>query len=60
MNFLKNFFKNNSRRSREEVLIEKWLGESENLVDLERRQRMIDQGLAPWQVQANINLKGWA
>lgn len=30
-----------------------------SLQDLERRQRQVDRGQAPWQVKANENLKGW-
>ena len=33
-----------------------YLGESTDLVDLERRQRQIDRGQAPYQ---NKNLAGW-
>jgi len=38
---------------------EKWLAQSTDLVDLERRQRMLQRGQAPWAVQVNNNLKGW-
>lgn len=40
-------------------LIDDWLADSTDLVDLERRQRMIENGQAPWQLKANHNLKGW-
>lgn len=43
----------------EQQKIEEWLADSASLVDLERRQRMIEKGQAPWQVQANNNLRGW-
>ena len=33
-----------------------YLGEATDLVDLERRQRQIDRGQAPYQ---NSNLQGW-
>jgi len=38
---------------------EKWLANSTDLVDLERRQKMLARGQAPFQVQSNTNLKGW-
>ena len=38
---------------------EKWLAQSTDLVDLERRQRMLQRGQAPWHLQTNNNLKGW-
>lgn len=39
----------------------RWLSESSSLADLERRQRQIERGQAPWQVRArsNTNLTGW-
>ena len=43
----------------EQRLVEQWLGESTDLVDIERRQRMISKGQAPWQIRASHNLKGW-
>ena len=43
----------------EQRLVEQWLGESTDLVDIERRQRMISNGQAPWQIRASHNLKGW-
>ena len=38
-------------------LIDEYLSDSSDLVDLERRMRQIDRGQAPWHV--NSNLKGW-
>ena len=38
---------------------EEYLAEAHDLVDLERRMRQLDRGQAPWQVEANNNLKGW-
>jgi len=35
------------------------LAESTDLVDIERRQRMISKGQAPWQIRASNNLRGW-
>lgn len=52
---LLNFFKIKSDRE----IIEEWLAEAHDLVDLERRQKQIARGQAPWQIQANANLKGW-
>lgn len=43
----------------EQQKIEEWLADSASLADLERCQRMIDKGQAPWQIQANNNLRGW-
>lgn len=40
-------------------LEEQWLANSTDLVDLERRQKMLMRGQAPFQVQANQNLSGW-
>lgn len=47
------------QKPKEQEQIEKWLADSASLADLERRQKMIDKGQAPWQVQANNNLRGW-
>ncbi len=38
---------------------EKYLASSTDLVELERRQRLIQRGQAPWQPVTNKNLKGW-
>ena len=38
---------------------EKYLANSCDLVELERRQRELQQGSAPWQAVANKNLRGW-
>ena len=43
----------------EQRLVEQWLAESTDLVEIERRQRMISKGQAPWQIRASHNLKGW-
>ena len=43
----------------EQRLVEQWLAESTDLVDIERRQRMISTGQAPWQIRASNNLRGW-
>jgi hypothetical protein len=52
----KNWFKTKTEQER----IEDYLADSLSLEDLERRQRSISRGEAPWQVRANLNLKGWA
>jgi len=39
--------------------IEAYLADSYDLIDLERRQRQISKGEAPWQQQANFNSRGW-
>ena len=44
----------------EKDVIYKYLCDSVSLTDLERRQRLIANGQAPWQVQAKMSLKGWA
>ena len=38
---------------------EKYLASSTDLVELERRQRLIQNGQAPWQPVTNKNLRGW-
>lgn len=38
---------------------EKYLANSCDLVELERRQKELQQGSAPWQAVANKNLRGW-
>lgn len=52
---LKNLFK----RKTEKDIIEEYLADSVSLEDIERKQRLINRGEAPWQVRANQNLKGW-
>ena len=53
-------FKNWFKRRTQKDIIHDYLADSISLEDLERRQRLIDRGEAPWQIQANANLKGWA
>jgi hypothetical protein len=43
----------------EKELIHEYLASSVSLADLERRQRSIDQGNAPWQARAKSNLRSW-
>lgn len=38
---------------------ERYLANSCDLVELERRQRLIQRGQAPWQPATNKNLRGW-
>lgn len=38
---------------------ERYLANSCDLVELERRQKELQRGDAPWQVIENKNLKGW-
>jgi len=56
---LKNFFKNLLTATTEKDMIDAYLADAVDLVDLENRLRNIDRGLAPWQIRANQNLKGW-
>lgn len=39
--------------------IHAWLSESSDIVDLERRIKLLDQNNAPWQSGTNKNLQGW-
>ena len=39
--------------------IHAWLSESSDIVDLERRVKLLDQNSAPWQSGTNRNLQGW-
>jgi len=60
LKFIKKIFDNKaSTETTEQRLVSKWLAESTDLVDIERRQRMISRGQAPWQVRASHNLRGW-
>jgi len=56
---LKNMFKDVLGTRSEKQYVEEYLADSISLEDLERRQRSISRGEAPWQVRANQNLKGW-
>lgn len=53
-------FKNWFKKTTEKELIEQYLADSASLADVERRQRLISRGEAPWQLRARQNLKGWA
>ena len=50
MNFLKSIFSNKDEKS----TIEDYLSNSISLEDLERRQREISRGEAPWQVRSRL------
>jgi uncharacterized protein YjiS (DUF1127 family) len=39
--------------------IHAWLSDSSDIVDLERRIKMLDQNNAPWQSGTNKNIQGW-
>jgi hypothetical protein len=56
---LKNMFKDLLNTRTEKQFVEEYLADSISLEDLERRQRAINRGEAPWQLHANANLKGW-
>jgi len=56
---LKNMFKDILNTRSEKQFVEEYLADSISLEDLERRQRSISRGEAPWQIRANQNLKGW-
>ena len=52
-------FKNLFKAKTEKDRVEAYLADSISLEDLERRQRAISRGEAPWQVKTNQNLAGW-
>jgi hypothetical protein len=56
---LRNMFKDVLGTRSEKQYVEEYLADSISLEDLERRQRSISRGEAPWQLRANQNLKGW-
>lgn len=56
---LKNMFNGMLQPRTEKEKVEEYLADSISLEDLERRQRLINRGEAPWQIQANQNLRGW-
>lgn len=53
-----NFFKNMFKVKSEKDIIEEYLAESVNAFDLENRLKMIDKGIAPWQIQKNVYAQG--
>ncbi len=56
---LKNMFRNLLHTKTEKEMVEEYLADSIDLVDLENRIKKMDRGEAPWQIRANMNLKGW-
>jgi|TARA_B110000503_G_scaffold74905_1_gene115672 hypothetical protein len=56
LNFIKWLF---SERSNEQDRDYKWLCSSTSLEEIERRQRMLSRGEAPWQINARRNVTGW-
>lgn len=46
-------------RDHEQQLIENFFANSTDLADLERRQRMVERGQAPWQGRTKSNIGGW-
>lgn len=56
---LKNMFRGLTDVRTEREKVEEYLADSASLEDLERRQRSISRGEAPWQIHANANLRGW-
>lgn len=59
MEMLRNMFRDLLNTRTEKQMMEEYLADSISLEDLERRQRSISRGEAPWQQRANQNLKGW-
>lgn len=57
IDFIKSLFE--SERERERRQTEAWLSNSESLEEVERKQKALNRGEAPWQIQANVNLRGW-
>jgi hypothetical protein len=57
MNWLSKLFNNNQyKRTWQQREAEQYLSESIDLADVERRQREIEKGAAPWQLRNNVNL----
>lgn len=60
MNWLSKFFKNKGyTKTWHQKQAEQYLSESIDLADVERRQREIDRGAAPWQLRYDQNLNSW-
>lgn len=51
-----NFIRNLLAHKDEKTIIEDYLADSLSLEDLERRQRMIARGEAPWQIRSKISV----
>lgn len=56
---LKDMFRNLLHTRTEKQMIEEYLADSVDLVDLENRIRKIDRHEAPWQIQSRIRLGSW-
>ena len=46
-------------KDQEQTMMENWFANSVDLADLERRQRMVERGQAPWQIKAFSNSRSW-
>jgi hypothetical protein len=53
-------FKNWFKTVNEQDLVEQYLADSASLADVERRQRLISRGEAPWQISAKQRLGSWS
>lgn len=54
--FFTTLFKANTEKDR----VEEYLADSADLVDLENRIKIIDMGLAPWQLRNKTLVQGWS
>lgn len=60
MNWISKFFNDKGyNKTWHQKQAEQYLSESIDLADVERRQREMDKGLAPWQLKYNLNLSSW-
>ena len=55
-----NMFRNLLHSRTEKEMVDEYLADSVDLVDLENRIRKMDRGEAPWQVQNKLKLNGWS
>ena len=53
------YFKTLFNKKTEKDIIDAYLADSVDLVDLENRIRKIDRNEAPWQIKANQSFAGW-
>lgn len=56
LDLFKMFFKAKTEKD----IIEEYLAESANTIDLENRIKNVERGLAPWQIRAKTFAQGWA
>lgn len=56
---IKKLFKSKNHNYRFNTDVERYLGESISLIDLETRQRQIDRGEAPFQKYSQMLSRGW-